>query len=261
MSPSRFSLVALLCACLALVGCPDEWGNELSGFDTDGIGNESADILTGRALLEGQGDNAAIQILLGQLDISMLTANDGLYRLPRDLPEGEWELEARYPYYHSATLKFQIENGVPSDPLPDLTLARALEYTVTTNGYFFTFGDSVIVTLAVENISTLPYEIRSSKRPVEAMAVVRDGEVVFGGLVSGLVDDETGITLDPGDTLFYEFLWKVEGMNISPGEYEIYSVLTSDLTHPEYFSKPTDGGTDLNVGLFDRLRPAVVRID
>ncbi|MCL4236467.1 MAG: hypothetical protein KJ042_18345, partial [Deltaproteobacteria bacterium] len=119
----------------------------------------------------------------------------------------------------------------------------------------------VIVTLAVENISTRPYEIHSSRKPVEAMAVVRGGEVVYGGLVPGLIDDETRITLEPGDTLFYEFLWKIEGMGISPGEYEIYAVLTSDLTHPEYFSTPTEGQTDLNAGLFARLRPAVIRVD
>ncbi|MCC6160318.1 MAG: hypothetical protein IT350_19860 [Deltaproteobacteria bacterium] len=261
MRLARLPIVLVVFACLAAVGCPDEWGNELSGFDTDGIANDSADILTGRATLEGQGDNASIQILLGQLDLSMLTADGGLYRLPRDLPEGEWELEARYPYHHSAKLSFQIENGVPTDPLPDITLERALDFTVTTNGYFFTFGDSVIVTLAVENISTEPHEIRSSKKPIEAMAVVRNGEIVFGGLVPGLVDDETVLTFEPGDTLFYEFLWKIGGINISPGEYEIYAVLTSDLTHPEYFSKPVDGQADLNAGLFERLRPAVIRVD
>ncbi len=261
MRMSRLRIALILFVCLSATGCPDEWGNELSGFDTDGVGKNSADILTGRALLAGQRDNASIQILLGQLDVSMLTGADGLYRLPRDLPEGEWTLEARYPYYHSAKLSFQIKNGVPADPLPDLTLERALDFTVTTNGYFFTFGDSVIVTLAVENISTTPYEIRSSKKPVEAMAVVRNGEVVYGGLVPGLVEDEIQITFAPGDTLFYEFLWKIEGTDVSPGEYEIYAVLTSDLTHPEYFTKPTAGQTDLNAGLFARLRPAVVRVD
>lgn len=238
--------------------CSDELGNDLSGFDENPLSQEDSDVLTARALLEGVSDHAYIQVRLVQLGVSMLTDSEGYFRLPRDLPEGEWEIEAVYPNYHPARLVFRVENGVPSESLKTMTLVKALEYALTTNGSFFVYGDNVLITMSVENVSTAPYTIVSSSSPAQATAVIRDGDRVFGGLVPGLGDGPVELEFNPGDAQFFELRLPIEGDAFIPGDFDIYATLTSDQTHPEYFKTV---GNDFNRSLYAKLSPVRIRVD
>jgi len=220
-------LVVFLAAVLA-VGCSDEFGNRLSGFDTDDGQGSTNDILSGRAFLGGQADHSHIR---------------------------------SYPFFHTAEQTFSVSRGLPKEPLDDMLLSPAVQFTVTTNGTFFSRGSIVVITLAAENVSTKPALLSSTTGPMAAFSIRRDGESMAGGLFPGEDQTQVDVTLDPGETKYFELRWEIKETDIVSGQYEIFAVLTTNGTHPEYFDPSGEPSLEFNESLYDKLNPAGIRID
>jgi hypothetical protein len=258
---------ATLCATAALLiaaafaGCTDQLGNQLSGFDKENPAEIPHSILTGYAFLQQQTDHSYIRVDLPVAGFSMLTDTQGAYQLPKDLSDGDWTIRAQYPYYRTEEQTFSVSKGVPENPLDSMELLQAVQFTITTNGTFFTLGSTLIMTVAAENISTRNVTLQSTTSPMAAFAVRGDGETVAGGLFPGDVPDPESVTLDPGDTKYFELRWKIDDPNIMSGDYEVYAVLTDNGTHPEYFDKSETATPEFNASLFGKLRPANIHIN
>jgi hypothetical protein len=250
-----------MAALIALGSCSDELGNKLSGFDTDNPAQSVNDILTGKAYLDYQTDHSFIRVDLPDAGFSMLTNEEGTFELPKDLSEGDWTIRAQYPYYHTVTETFSVSRGVPEKQLTDMDLERAVKFTLTTNGSYFKRGSTVIMTLAAENDSEKEIILSSTTSPMAAYSVRYNGTVVAGGLYPGDEDEPQTLTLEPGDTRYFELRWKIEDPNLISGDYEIFAVLTTNGTHPEYFDDSEDASTKFNDSLYEKLRPTEIRID
>ncbi|MBZ0273090.1 hypothetical protein K8I61_13715 [bacterium] len=253
-------LVALAVAAL-FAACTDELGNKLSGFDVDEASEEARDILTGRARLSGETDHNDIRVELPDAGFSMFTDKSGNFQLPRDLSDGEWTIVANYPFFHSVTRRFNVVRGVPESPLATIELPRAIAFGISTNGTFFGYGSTVVITLAATNVSTNPVIIASTRRPIAAFAVRRNGETVAGGLFPGYdALDPVEIEFAPGDTQYFQMRWKIDNPDITSGYYDIYAALASDVTHPSYFSEDAEDAA-FNESLFAKLSPVTIRVN
>ncbi|MCB9475492.1 MAG: hypothetical protein H6684_07230 [Deltaproteobacteria bacterium] len=255
----RWLGIGVLATLLLIAGCSDEFGNRLSGFDTDELTDEGAVELNGRALLQDQDNHSYIRVKLADLSISMLTNSDGEYQLPTELSEGEWKLEASYPYYHSASLNFETDEGRPTKPLSDMVLEPSVHFSVSTNKSTIALGESMTVTLTVSNPSTHEVTLSSTTTPMEAFALWKDGKVAYGGLYPGDTDIPMELELLPGDTRYIEFDWTLDDPSLPSGEYRLFAALTSNVTHPEYFDTSPEL-TDFNWSLYRKLESVTITV-
>ena len=241
--------------------CSEDFGNRLAGFETEKSSGDVPDILTGRALLEDQWDHHLIRVELKPIGVSMLTDGHGLFQLPEKLQEGNWTLTASYPYYQSVDQDFLVVNGTPDAQLETMDLQKAIEFSVTTNGSHFRIGSTVQVTMAVENVATKDVTLSSTKSPMAAFAVRKNGQVIYGSLLPGLEDELVEVTLEPGDTNYYEIEWTIDDPALESGEYELFAILTTNATHPDYFDASTEESEEFNSSLYGKLAPAVIDIE
>lgn len=258
---SRLLSAAVLVALVLACSCSEEFGNRLSGFDTEQSAADTPGILTGRVLLDDQDDHAMVRVELVDIHVSMLTDGDGEYDLPNNLSEGEWRIQASYPYYHSADISVLIVNGKPDSSLATFHLTQAIKFTVTTNGRHFQRGSTVQITLAVENVSTERFTLSSDRYPAAAFAVRRGDEVVHGSLFPGEEATSSEIVLEPGDTQYFKMTWKIDNPSLEPGNYEIFGLLTSNASFPDYFDPSTADSVALNESLYAKLTPAEIKLD
>ena len=241
--------------------CTDEMGDALSGFDDEDDSSVKHDILTGRVVLEDADEFDMIRVELTDVGVSMLTDADGYFQLPKDLSDGDWTLEASYPYYHASEKSFRIVKGVPESRLDTITLSRSVDFTATTNGNAFRPGSVVQITLAAENVSTKDATLSSDFQPPETFAVMYKGQVVYGDLYPGTSGDPSTLTLSPGDTVYYKMQWEINDGALLTGDYLIYAIVTTGGTHPDYFDASSDDSDLFNQSLYSKITPAVVTLE
>ncbi|MCZ7582176.1 MAG: carboxypeptidase-like regulatory domain-containing protein [Deltaproteobacteria bacterium] len=247
-------------AIVAGAACSDEFGNKLSGFDTDDSEQSLDDALTGQAFLDVESEHSFIRVQAEEGGFSVLTNSNGLFRLPQDLSEGEWEITASYPYFHPVSQAFSVSRGLPTKPLEGMVLPRAVEFSITTNGSFFTRDSTLTITLAAENVSTEPVILSSSRSPMAAYALRLDGVTLAGGLFPGNTDEAQDVLLAPSETKYFE-LNVVIPADLPAGDYLFYAILTTDLTHPEYFDPSEGTASAFNESLYAKLDSAAIRIN
>jgi hypothetical protein len=256
---------ALTFACLAMlalmVACSDEMGDWLSGFDADDSSAVKHDILTGRVVLEGANEHDMIRVELTDVGVSMLTDVDGYFQLPTDLSDGDWTLQASYPYFHPAEQSFRIVKGVPESELDTFSLSRSVAFTITTNGNRFRPGSVVQITLAAENVSTNDEILSSNWGPAATFAVMHKGQIVFGDLFPGNMASADEVLLSPGDTVYDKMQWEIDAGALLPGDYALYGIIATGATHPDYFDDSSEDLNPFNQSLYSKLTAAIVEVE
>ncbi len=258
---ARIFFLIGLTASIMTGACSDELGDRLSGFDSDDSSTIKHDILTGQVILEDAEKHDMIRVELTDVGVSMLTDEEGYFQLPKDLSDGDWTLQASYPYYHAAEQSFRIVKGVPESRLDTFSLSRSVDFTVTTNGNRFHVGSVVQITLAAENVSTKDVALSSAYSPAETFSVMQGGQVVFGDLYPGTTASQETVDLSPGDAVYYQMQWEINDGAQSAGEYAIYAVVATGETHPDYFDASSEDSNPFNQSLYSKLRGADIRIE
>lgn len=232
-----------------------------SACDDDGIDNESApDILTGIVQLENMANHSGVRVELVEISTSLLTDMDGTYHLPENLAEGEWTLQASYPFFSLRTETFVMQSGAPADEIEPMKLSQRVHFYVSTDRENYGIGETVEITLDVLNMEDEAVTLSSLTSPQAAFAVRKDDVTVVGALLPGLGEESQSVTIEPGDEFQTTLSWVLDNNSLEPGEYHIYAVLSDNENYPNYFNPDEDLMTQFNESLFSKLVPAVVNI-
>jgi len=250
-------ILALLLISLAVFGCGDEGVVDAVFTEDD---PQPPDELQGSAYLENMSEHSAIRIEMKEIDLSLITDAEGNYSLPNEMAEGEWTLRASYPYFTAAEQSFTIINGMPESDLEPMELAQEVVFNVVPDKPFYTYGETVIITLNVHNVVDYPVTLSSQTSPMTAFAVRHEGATVVGGLFPGQGSEPQSVTIEPGEFVTFVMNWTIDNPDLDPGEYEIYSIVANSDSHPDYFSFDSELADELNKSLFAKLVPATISI-
>ena len=249
--------ILLLSLMILFIGCGDE----------DGIGavftedtQEPPDVLQGQVILENMSDHSSIRIELKEIELSLLTDAEGSYSLPGEIAEGEWTLRASYPFFSAMEQNFVVVNGTPESDLETMELVQEVVFDVVPEKLFYTYGDTVIITLYARNMTTQEVTLSSQTSPMTAFAVRHEGVTVVGGLFPGQGAEPQSVTLGPGELQEFTMSWTIDNPELDPGEYQIYALLTTSVTHPDYFKTDSDLAEELNESLYAKLVPATISL-
>lgn len=241
-----------------VLGCGEEGMDMPVGFTDDQ--EDPPETLQGMALLENMDDHGSIRVEMMEIDLSLLTDQDGSYTLPSEIADGEWTLRASYPYFGLAERAFDVFGGVPESDLATMELTQEVVFDVVPDNTFYTHGETVTITLTVHNVAGQEITLSSSTSPMTAFAVRRDGQTVVGGLFPGQGVEPQSVTLAAGQSEDFILNWTIDNPELEPGEYKIYALLTVSGSYPDYFSQNSELAAQLNESLYSKLAPATIII-
>lgn len=245
-------VITALFGLLLLVSCGEGGLDIVSPLDGEG---EAPDILTGEVVLENMNDHAGVRIELMEIETSLLSNEDGSFILPENLAEGEWTITASYPFFSQTSQKFVIQNGMPSDELESMEMHQQIRFTVLTDKESYFVGETIEITLMVENLVSETITLASETSPQAALALRKDGATLMGSLLPGEGESPEGMTLDEGETRFIEASFPLSNAQLVPGVYDLYGVLADGTNYPLYFTSDEEPLDSLNETLFAKLTP------
>jgi hypothetical protein len=253
-------IAAMIAATMLLIGsCTGD------GFEIVGPLDEAGDvpeILTGSVQLENMEDHASVRVELEEIETSILTEDDGTFTLPENLAEGEWTVQASYPYFSTAEQTFVIQNGTPSQSLNPMELTQIVKFNVFTDKTSYALGEAVEITLFIQNVSEdQTVTLSSPTTPQTVVAVRQENETILGGLTPGSDPIPESLELAPGDFDERSFYWPLDDAKIGTGEFEIFALVTDPDNYPNYFSTDDEMLSQFNESLFTKLIPAVITIE
>ncbi len=256
---AQFTVIAAMLGLLALAlsGCGDD------GMDIAAIagGSENPpDVLQGQVLLQNMDHHGAIRIELKEIDLSLLTDDEGVYSLPNEIAEGQWTVRASYPFFSAQEQSFTMVNGVPESDLKTMELNQEVMFDVEPEKLIYTYGETVTINLHVTNVVDYEVTLSSLTSPMTAFAVRHEGVTVVGGLFPGQGAEPQSVTLAPGETQDFALNWIIDNPELGAGEFQIYALLTVSETFPDYFTPDSETAAELNESLFDKLVPATITI-
>ncbi len=256
----RGGWLILLALTLAMVvaGCGDH--NKLVSPFNDRT-SAPPDVLQGQALLENMDNHRDVRVEMEEIKLSLLTDDAGSFALPNEIADGEWTLKASYPYFASVEEKFTIINGMPDADLKPMKLGQLVAFEVQPERSFYTYGETVNITLRVTNVTNAELTISSATSPMTAFAVRHDDQTVVGGLFPGSGVEPQSVTLHAFEVQTFQLNWIIDNPDLQPGQYQIYALLCVSADYPDYYIQDTGGGSELNDSLYAKLTPAEITID
>jgi len=253
----RMVILFLTIMC-AISSCSDNMaGMGIGGNDG---GNSAPDILTGQAFLENQEEYSGVQVELVDLALSLVTDSKGNFVLPDNMTEGQWTINASYPFFKSTSETFSVTGGLPEDKLEPLNLTQLVRFTVTCDKENYTQGETVNILLIAQNLTAEKVILASLTSPQIAFAVLKDGIIVYGDLLPGSDSTHSQVVLEPSESKVFEASWMINDATLTSGKYEIYGVVTTSQTHPNYFNPDSELKSKFNSTIYKKLTPSSIEI-
>jgi hypothetical protein len=243
--------VLLATLCVAIAGCRD-----ITAVDVDHQG------LNGRITLEGQPEHSGIMLDIEDSALSTATDSTGYFAF-EDVPDGDWTLVARYPYFAPCTLDVALRDGYLRRPI-DVTLPQLMRFWVD--------PESVVVSLGeldgpiefdlhgyAENVSDQVVMVGGVFDPARMVAFRRVGSgesdicvAEYGQLMSWTLPRSFGYYYEPGDIGRYGLTTSLPRSCHPEGTYLIYWALSDEATYPEWlrFGAPYNESLYTKEGLF-----------
>lgn len=263
-------------------------------FQCDSIMNSREDSML--VQLQNQADHSGIIVHLTELNTFTITDSLGQFEF-KNVPDGNYTLQAKYPYFSTEQIGVNIEGGKIETPI-NIVLKQQLKFWVEPDETTFSRNnlDNPRV-FAIEgirvfykNISEKTILMGTAFDPLFPWALVPQGfnwpfienpdgrpeycYEIYGWLGSTDAIVDFRITIQPGETRF-----ALVGSNtlekdcVKEGTYLFYSLINDMINYPEYF-EPAYFWTDtlphpqpynqLNKTLIKKnlelLRPAIIHI-
>ncbi|MDP8224868.1 MAG: hypothetical protein P9L99_16025 [Candidatus Lernaella stagnicola] len=256
---ARIIIGFLVLLAAMLVACGDNGVGIDVGFDDpveEGVPPEAQ----GSATLENMHNHSGISVELAEIGISLVTDEKGEFALISELAEGEWTLFASYPFFSTAEQNFTVVKGRPENDLDPMKLDQRVIFDVRPERPYYTYGETVVITLDATNVSGEIQKLESLSSPMAAFAVRHNSETVVGGLFPGQGSEPQEVVLQPYETLSFTLSWTIDNFDLEPGDYDIYAVLTNSAQYPDYFSPDSELAAELNNSLFSKLTPATISL-
>jgi hypothetical protein len=229
--------------------------------------------LSGYVRLENQNDHSGVLLRVSELDSTAVTDSTGFFSFG-GIPDGSWQIVARYPYFEPDTATANLANGILQERI-DITLEQLFQFWIEPSDTTISMsqpGDEHTFRLFqwghLTNISDHPVTVEGELdprvfvaiRPTESTASKYCDEH-YGWLSPIDAYDWFVFTFEPGEHRAFP-LWILGSYMkdcFEPGRYEVYCCISDQLTYREHF----EPYSSLNWTLLKKrelLRPGRVRI-
>jgi hypothetical protein len=206
--------------------------------------------LNGRVTLENQSDHSGVLVTILGLDTTAVTDSGGYFSFS-DIPDGEWSLEAVYPYFESDTTVAEMTGGVLQSPV-DMELRQLLQFSIEPSDTTISMSESAWDDYHfkmefwghLENLSGHSVRVVGTRIPFRLLAIRP-----VGFTASDFCDERYGWlspvnTYDFFDLTFAPSEKRLFGLGLGyrfwttcfePGTYEVYWSLLDNGHYKEHF--------------------------
>lgn len=241
MKKFKFLISIIVCACInyLLSGCI----TEKQPTQTDII-DPQQEIKT-RITLQNQDDHLGILVNIVELNALTMTDSSGAFSF-KNLPDGQYTLIAKYPYFASTQDSVEVKNDAFQNPV-DIELKQLLQFWIeppeTTVSYS---NPSLRFRLFIVNLADTIVQVGGYNGPPFFRAFSPQGfdwpsdttvncQHFFETFKRGETLEAPQFVFIPGDTVSSIIFSSMYNNCFLPGEYRYFSAVT-DLSHyPEYF--------------------------